>query len=242
MQTKTSLKIDWATHESAKYACENWHYSKKMPAGKIVKIGVWENKKFIGVVLFSGGPTPNMWKTFNLSPIQGAELSRVALTKHETPVSKIVSLAIKFLKKFCPELKLLISYADTAQNHAGIIYQAGNWIYCGIFGQNMFDVIRKKDGKKVHMRLAREEIARGRAKKENFIWTESLPKHKYLMPLDDEMKKRILPLAKPYPKRASSKDSVASGFQSEEGGAIPTDALQNQNAINKEPEGVSNGG
>jgi len=26
-------------------------------------------------------------------------------------------------------------------------------------------------------------------------------KHRYLMPLDDEMKKRILPLSKPYPKR-----------------------------------------
>jgi len=27
-------------------------------------------------------------------------------------------------------------------------------------------------------------------------------KHKYLMPLDDDMRARILPLAKPYPKRA----------------------------------------
>jgi hypothetical protein len=27
-------------------------------------------------------------------------------------------------------------------------------------------------------------------------------KHRYLMPLDDDMRARILPLAKPYPKRA----------------------------------------
>jgi len=223
---KVELKIDWATHKAAKYACETWHYSGCLPAGKIVKIGVWENFKFIGVVLFSGGPTPNMWKTYDLSPIRGSELSRIALTKHNTPVSKIVSLAIKFLRKSCSKLRLIISYADTEQGHIGTVYQAGNWIYVGKFGGNMYNVIRKSDMKKIHMRNAREEIARGRAKKDWFIWSLSKPKHKYLMPLDDEMRKRIEPLRKPYPKRAVSKENVATGYQPVEGGEIPTTALQ----------------
>lgn len=226
MSSKPVLKIDWATHEAAKYACETWHYSKKIPMGKIVKIGVWENEKFIGVVLFSGGPTPNMWKTYGLSSLEGAELSRVALTKHATPVSRIVSLAIKFYKKMCPNTRLLISYADTKQNHHGGIYQAGNWIYCGLFGDNMFDVKRKKDGKIIHMRAAREEIARKRAKKEDFIWTTAKKKHKYLMPLDDEMRRKVNCLSKPYPKRASSKEIVAPCDQQGESGVNPTDALQ----------------
>jgi hypothetical protein len=34
MPVKPELKIDWASHEAAKYACENWHYSKCLPAGK----------------------------------------------------------------------------------------------------------------------------------------------------------------------------------------------------------------
>jgi len=42
------------------------------------------------------------------------------------------------------------------------------------------------------------------------------------------MRRQIEPLRKHYPKRATSKDNVASGFQSEEGGAIPTVALQNK--------------
>lgn len=222
--SSVQLKLDWATHEAAKYACENWHYSKCLPAGKLVKIGVWENSKFIGVVLFSGGPTPNMWRTYNLKPIEGAELSRVALTKHISPVSRIVSIAIKFLKKFCPKLRLIISYADTEQEHFGTIYQAGNWLYVGKMGANMFNVRRKKDGKKVHMRNAREEIARGRARKEDYLWAEAKPKYKYLMPLFD--KEKYLKLVQPYPKRAVSKENVATGFQSVEGGANPTTALQ----------------
>lgn len=224
--SSVQLKLDWATHEAAKYACENWHYSKKMPMGKIVKIGIWENNNFIGVVLFSGGPTPNMWKTFDLLPIEGAELSRIALREHKTPVSRIMAIAIKFFKKKCPKTKLLISYADTKENHHGGIYQATNWIYCGLFGDNMYDVIRKKDKKIIHMRAAREEIARGRAKKEDFVWIPAKKKHKYLMPLDNKIKEKVLKLSKPYPKRAGSKDSVASGFQSEEGGVNPTPALQ----------------
>jgi len=99
MQTKTNLKINWATHEAAKYACTNWHYSKSMPVGKIVKIGAWENEKFIGVVLFSRGAAPTLGAFLGLSQLESCELTRVALDKHINPVSKILSLAIKFLKK-----------------------------------------------------------------------------------------------------------------------------------------------
>jgi hypothetical protein len=51
---KADLRIDWATHEAAKYACVNWHYSKRVPCQlvKVVKIGVWEKGKFVGVALF----------------------------------------------------------------------------------------------------------------------------------------------------------------------------------------------
>ncbi|WP_459208945.1 Mom family adenine methylcarbamoylation protein [Bacillus haynesii] len=49
------LKIAWATHKAAKFACENFHYSKCLLAGKLVKIGTWEDGKFIGVVIFSRG-------------------------------------------------------------------------------------------------------------------------------------------------------------------------------------------
>ena len=43
--------------------------------------------------------------------------------------------------------------------------------------------------------------------------------------IDAEMRKRILPLARPYPKRADSMGGHASGLQPEEGGSTPTSAL-----------------
>ena len=50
-------------------------------------------------------------------------------------------------------------------------------------------------------------------------------KHKYLMPLDDEMRKQIEPLRKPYPKRVRSVDSDTATVQVAEGGANPTRTL-----------------
>jgi len=108
MQENLKLKIDWASHEAASYACLNWHYSKRMPRFKLVKIGAWENDKFIGVVLFGWGATQDLVKPYGLKMTQGCELTRIALKEHKSPVSKIMALAIKFLKKSNPGIRLIV--------------------------------------------------------------------------------------------------------------------------------------
>src|SRR5262249_16471959 len=55
---------------------------------------------------------------------------------------------------------------------------------------------------------------------------KTLPKHKYLFPLDDEMRGKIEELRKPYPKRAASKDIVAPEVHSGEAAEAPSAALQ----------------
>jgi hypothetical protein len=219
---KCELKIDWASHEAAKYACKNWHYSKSMPCGKIVKLGVWENEKYIGVILFSRGANKSLGSPFGLSQFESCELTRVALTKHLTQVSKILSISLKVLKNKCKNLKLVVSYADPNQNHHGGIYQATNWIYVGPNPGSHY-VYRLNNGKIIHPRTASSMF--GSIKNAPITKIVVPKKHVYVMPLDEETRKRIIPLSKPYPKRASSKDNVATVFHTVEGGAIPTDAL-----------------
>jgi hypothetical protein len=222
MQTKTNLKIDWATHEAAKFACENWHYSKCIPKSKLVKIGVWENKNFIGVVIFGVGATSSLVQQYGLNMEQGCELVRIALTKHITPVTRIISIALKFLKKSNPGLKLVVSFADPEQGHHGGIYQGGGWIYSGT-SQASDEYIYL--GKRWQGRSFRNKY-KGMEKDPRVTIVKGSSKLRYLMPLDAEIKQKVKNLSKPYPKRASSKDIVVSGFQSEEGGENPTDALQ----------------
>jgi hypothetical protein len=216
---KPVLKIDWATHEAAKYAVENWHYSEVMPAGKLVKVGAWEDGRFIGTVIFGRGANNNIGKPYGLDQTAACELVRIALRGHVTPVSKIAAIAMRFLKKNSPGLRLIVSYADPLQGHHGGIYQAGNWVYSGRSSAQPAVIY---NGKVMHKRTAVDKFGSIEGMQKSPVTS----KHKYLMPLDAEMKKKILPLARPYPKRASSADSGTSGFQPEGGGATPTDALQ----------------
>jgi hypothetical protein len=192
---KADLKIDWATHEAAKYACLNWHYSGCLPAGKLVKVGAWENGKFIGVVLFGRGANHNMVKGYGLEQDHGCELVRIALTSHVTPVSRIAAHAMRFLKRQSPNLRLIVSYADPEAGHHGGIYQAGNWVYRGVSAPA---IKVWYNGKWSHKKTVDDAGVR----QDNLLKKKVEGKHTYLMPLDAEMRELILPLSKPYPKRA----------------------------------------
>lgn len=231
---KPVLKIDWATHEAARYAVENWHYSEVLPVPPLVKVGAWENGKFIGVVIFSRGANNNLLKPFGLTCVEGCELTRVALTQHKTPVSRIIRMAMMFLKKNSPSLRLIVSFADPSEGHHGGIYQAGNWVYTG--RRPPTTEFLAPDGKQWHGRMVSKD---GRIKvqgKYRSCWktsqctpVEKQGKHRYLMPLDNEMRKQIIPLAKPYPKRASSETIDTPGIHPGKGGETPTDALHSAN-------------
>jgi len=225
---KSVLKIDWATHEAAKYAVENWHYSTTLPVGKMAKVGAWEDGKFIGVVIFAWGMNKDLGSRYGLKLGQCAELVRVALTKHRSEVSKILAIATRFLKRQSPGLRLLVSFADPSEGHHGGIYQANGWQYAGTSPSSVEWIL---NGKRLNRRAyTGQQFGGGKASiagiPKGAIKRKVQGKHRYLMPLDAEMKKQILPLARPYPKRASSADSGTSGFQPEGGGATPTDALQ----------------
>ena len=205
--SKVELKVDWATHEAAKYACLNWHYSKTMPMPPVVKIGAWERGVFVGVVLFSRGASPYLGNKYNLESTAVCELTRVALSKHESFVTQILAKAIKFLKSNNPGLRLIVSFADANEGHHGGIYQAGNWVYSGTTNKKA-DYIGP-DGKRYRDRqVTGLGVVMQFGKMTKTYTTDQCkkimlePKHRYLMPLDKKMRKQILPLSQPYPKRS----------------------------------------
>lgn len=217
MKTDTVLKIDWATHAAAEYACKKWHYTKKIPVNKLVKIGAWENEKFIGVVIFGMGASAVLHKQFRLNRFQVCELVRVALGKHESPVSRIIAISLKFLKKANPGLRVCVSFADPSQGHHGGIYQAGGWIYTGRSSDTV-EYFYNGDWRHVtdvYKRLRKEDIKllRKRTKK---------GKYRYVKTFDDEMRIKLMPLSKQYPKRASKDEETnRSSSTREDGVQVP---------------------
>lgn len=201
---------------AARHAVMRWHYSKTVPAGKLVKFGVWENEQFIGAVIFGRGATPHLGSPYGLDQTGLCELVRVALNKHQAPVSQIVSEAIRQLKQSNPGLRLIVSFADPDEGHHGGIYQAGNWIYNGTSPSARFFKIK---GKKTHPRSvgamggiqSLEWIKANLDSNAEIIVTA--PKLRYLYPLDKPMRRKIAKLALPYERaveglEASHLDSV----------------------------------
>lgn len=208
MPPRPDFRVDWASYAATKYAVTRWHYSRSMPAGKMVKVGAWEGSDFIGAVVFSRGANKHLLTPYGLSQTEGCELTRVALRRgHGTPVSRIVAQALRFLKVASPGMRLVVSYADVDEGHHGGIYQAGNWIYEGLMGEGTVSSFivhgRKMHKKTVHSRGVKQSLGAVRQQLDpNATEFRCAGKHKYLMPLDDDMRARVAGLAKPYPKRA----------------------------------------
>jgi hypothetical protein len=202
MSSKPELNIDYCSREAAKYAVEKWHYSRQMPTFKLVTFGIWENKKFVGTVIFGGGATPNLLKPYGLGQFEGCELVRVAMTNHKTPVSRVVAIALRMLKKTSPGLRLVVSFADPSEGHSGGIYKAGGWIYTGTMSEARYFKVHGKvrHPRSIGQKGVKQSLDAVRKNLDPFASIVVKPgKHRYLMPLDDAMIKQCKQLAQPYP-------------------------------------------
>ncbi len=220
----TELKIAPCDIRAARFAVMNWHYSKAVPAGKLVKFGVWENGKFIGAVIYGRGATPNLGRPYGLEQTEICELVRVALDKHVTPVSQIVSETLRQLRQSNPGLRLVVSFADPDQGHSGGIYKAGNWLFTGATVPGRFFSIY---GKKTHPRSvgslggiqSLEWVRANMDANAEIIWTQG--KLRFLYPLDKQMRRVISKIALPY-------ESAVEGLKVSHGDSVPEVPVQLQ--------------
>jgi hypothetical protein len=196
----TDLVVAPCDFRAARYAIMKWHYSRAVPAGKLVKFGVWENEAFIGAVVYGRGATPNLGKPYGLQQTEICELVRVALNKHATPVTQIVAETIRQLKLSNPGLRLIVSFADPDQGHSGGIYKAGNWLYTG---QSESAKFYRVNGVVIHPRTAYslgknslEWLIQNVDSKAEAVFR--VGKFRFLFPLDKPMRRQIDKIALPY--------------------------------------------
>lgn len=211
---RPDLRLDWCSHEAARYACERWHYSKCISVGRQNFIGVWESGSFIGAVVFARSSSTEIGTAYGCTQWTSIELARVALRSHISAVSRILGVAIRMLKARNPGLRIVVSFADPMRGHHGGIYQAAGWIYVGTSTPRRQFHIRGKWRTDTHAWRMRTEATPSRR----------VPgKHKYLLPLDADMRARIAPLSQPYPKRVKQ---ATDGHLLSSDGAAPIHTLQ----------------
>lgn len=208
------MRLQKASSKAIKYAIMNWHYSKIVPICQC-SFSVFNNaNEWCGVICYSLGANKNISNPYGLTQGSVCELVRVALNGKQESTSKAVSLSISLLKKKCPIIKLIVSYADTEQGHCGTLYQATNWYYTGASRGS----VPLLNGKKIHKRTY--SSVHGSYSGVTMIRTKD--KHKYIYPLDKSLIPLCMSLSKPYPKKNASEvlpvaqqtSSLKEGFDS----------------------------
>jgi len=119
-------KIDYA---DTKHMILNVHYAKRMPSISYA-YGMFDGEQMVGIVTYGSPASPWLCKGVCGEEYRKEviELNRLVLMYNKkNEASYLVSKSLKML----PKPKIIVSYADTARNHIGYVYQASNFLFTG---------------------------------------------------------------------------------------------------------------
>ena len=108
----------------------NIHYAKRWPSISYA-FGLYVDNKLEGIVTYGTPPSSTLRRGIAGDDYikDVLELNRLCLRNNKkNQASYLVGNSLKKL----PKNKIIVSYADTSQDHLGIVYQATNFIYCGL--------------------------------------------------------------------------------------------------------------
>ena len=132
--------------------CRLVHYSGKVVNNSQFHVGVFLNDSLEGVMQF--GPSLDKRKIQGL--VKGTkwhefiELNRLAFTDAlpRNSESRALSVAIRLLRKYAPQIKWVISFADATQCGDGTIYRAAGFVLTGICENKNLAIM--PDGRAIH--------------------------------------------------------------------------------------------
>lgn len=193
-----------ANKKAIKYACKYFHYAKSVPINTF-GYNVYYNDEWCGVIIFGTGANHHIGWPYGMGQGEVIELVRIALNGKQKEVTKPLSIALKLLKADCPAVKLVVSYADVDQGHLGVIYQASNWIYTGLYNVGTVSGYmingRKVHNKTIYSYNVKQNLENVRKYvNQNATRFITQGKHKYLFPLDKSLVAMCRDLKKPFPK------------------------------------------
>lgn len=198
------------------YETEPWllkkHYAKRFPPISFA-FGLYEQSVLVGVCTY-GMPSSATLR----DGIAGAENAKFVLELNRLCIESNNKNAASFLVgrslRLLPKPSIVVSYADTAQNHVGYVYQACNFMYTGLsakrtdwkvkgmehlHGQTIVDMSRGHDGSRAD--FMREKFG------DDFYLLDRSRKHRYIYVTgkNKALVNAINYTQEPYPKGESKK-------------------------------------
>ena len=183
---------------------KNIHYAKRVPM-IMYSFGLYKENVLRGVITYGKPISKDLCICICGEKYKSevTELNRLVLQYNEkNEASFLVSNSFKLL----PKPLIIVSYADSNQNHNGYVYQATNFIYTGLSNERLKLIMGGKDLSErtlsgIQGNLTREQFF----KKYNVKKSKQLGKHRYIYFLGNKREKKqrlnnLLLKQYPYPK------------------------------------------
>lgn len=203
------MKVKQITRKECEPFIIGIHYAKRWPSISYA-FGLFDGDELIGVCTYGTPPSSTLRRGVAGDECIGIvlELNRLCLKNNrKNEASFLVSATLKML----PKPSIVISFADTEQNHKGVVYQACNFTYHGLsakrtdwkvkglehlHGQTIADQFR---GVKNRAQAMREKYG------DDFYLKDRPRKHRYIYVIGSKtqkksLKQKILYKQEEYPK------------------------------------------
>lgn len=196
----------------------NKHYAKRLPSISYA-FGLYDSTNIMQGACTFGRPMamPLIQSCFG-GDYQECFLELNRLVVNDGLEKNTLSFFVSQCLSMLPRPNVVVSYADTAQNHHGYIYQATNWYYSGLsaefkdymvkglehmHGASIMDMVGRSDGNAGH--LDKVQLLKQRFGEENVYMIDRPQKHRYFYFLGDkktvkDMLSKIKYPRLPYPK------------------------------------------
>ena len=188
-----NLQIKQISYDETKDLILNVHYAKRMPSISFA-YGLFKDNEMIGIVTYGSPASPFLCKGIcgEKHKQNVIELNRLVLVNNEkNEASYLIGNSLKML----PKPKIVVSYADTAHNHSGVVYQATNFLFTGT-------TKGRTDQASANGKHSRHSLG----DRQNRVYRS--PKHRYVIFVCSKKQKKIYMEAlnyaiQPYPKAYS---------------------------------------
>lgn len=217
-----SIKDKYKVKSIDNFQCKDWllnkHYAKRIPSISYA-MGLFNHDNLLQGIVTYGRPMAHpLIKNAFQGEYQETFLELNRLVINEELEKNVLSFLVAQSLNMLPKPQVVVSYADTSQNHHGYIYQATNWYYSGLsekfqdymvkgyehlHGASIMDMVGRSDGDDGH--INKVELLRKKFGAENVYMLDRPQKHRYFYFLGDKnevknMKAKIKYSSQPYPK------------------------------------------
>ena len=126
---------DYKVQKIKSQECKEWflhkHYAKRIPSVSYA-FGLYKNNSLLGICSYGRPVAHTLIKHAFNGHYQDNFLELNRLVVNDNLPKNSLSFFVSATLKQLPLPAVVVSYADTSQNHHGYIYQATNFIYTGL--------------------------------------------------------------------------------------------------------------